>query len=94
MLCLGYVDTLYLSSALVIFSVPLLWPRVENTWTFTNLITVLLPAAHISLNGKDWTGATNILRLMIVSASILLTMCLALERWITVCFPFFKLRHR
>ena len=52
MLCLGYVDTLYLSSALVIFSVPLLWPMVATTRTFTNMITFLLPAAHISLNGK------------------------------------------
>ena len=32
--------------------------------------------------------------IIILWASILLTMCLALERWITVCFPFFKLRHR
>ena len=48
MLCLGYVDTLYL-----IFSVPLLWPGVENTWTYTNMITFLLPAAHITLNGTE-----------------------------------------
>ena len=53
MLCLGYVDTLYLSSALLIFSVPLLWPGVENTWTYTNMITFLLPAAHITLNGTE-----------------------------------------
>ena len=76
MFCLALVDVLYLSSALLIFSVPLLWPLVSTTWTFTTLITVLLPLAHITLNG-----------------SILLTMCLALERYITVCFPFFKLSH-
>ena len=52
MLCLGYVDTLYLTSALLIFSVPLLWPMVATTRTFTNMITILLPAAHISLNGR------------------------------------------
>ena len=77
MVCLGCVDVLYLSSAVLVFSIPLLWPSVSTTWTFTRLITVLLPVAHIALNG-----------------SILLTMCLALERYITVCFPFFRLRHR
>ena len=53
MLCLAYVDTLYLTSALLIFSVPLLWPRVATTWTFTNMITFLLPVAHITLNGRE-----------------------------------------
>ena len=52
MLCLAYVDTLYLISALLIFSVPLLWPRVATTWTFTIMITYLLPVAHITLNGR------------------------------------------
>ena len=32
--------------------------------------------------------------MLLSEGSILLTICLALERYITVCFPYFKIRHR
>ena len=32
--------------------------------------------------------------MLLSKGSILLTICLALERYITVCFPYFKIRHR
>ena len=52
MVWLAVFDTVYLSSALVIFSIPILWPEISVTNVFTNLITVLLPTAHIGLNGE------------------------------------------
>jgi hypothetical protein len=77
MVCLAIFDLVYMSSSLFIFSLPILWPQVANTFFFTHSITILLPTAHIGLDG-----------------SILLTMSLALERFITVCYPFLKVRHR
>ena len=52
MVWLAVFDTVYLSSALVIFSVPILWPEISVTAVFTRLITLLLPTAHIGLNGS------------------------------------------
>ncbi len=52
MVWLAVFDTVYLSSALVIFSIPILWPEISVTKVFTHLITVLLPTAHIGLNGE------------------------------------------
>ena len=53
MVWLAVFDTVYLSSALVIFSIPILWPGIAVTKVFTRLITVLLPTAHIGLNGEE-----------------------------------------
>ena len=52
MVCLAYFDTIYLASSLFIFSLPLLTPRIAQTYIFTNAITVLLPTAHMGINGK------------------------------------------
>ena len=116
MVWLAVFDTVYLSSALVIFSIPILWPEISVTKVFTHLITVLLPTAHIGLNGEIIRVKLNNNKFMIIlpenkfkkqfvhgscqpltskiEGSILLTVSLALERYITVCFPFFKHRHK
>ena len=52
MVCLAYFDTIYLASSLFIFSLPLLTPRIAQTYIFTHAITVLLPTAHMGINGK------------------------------------------
>ena len=52
MVWLAVFDMVYLSSALVIFSIPILWPQISVTMVFTHLITYLLPIAHIGLNGE------------------------------------------
>ena len=52
MVWLAVFDMVYLSSALVIFSLPILCPEISVTKVFTHLITILLPTAHIGLNGE------------------------------------------
>ena len=51
MVCLAYFDTIYLVSSIFIFAVPLLWPSIATTFVFTHSITLLLPTAHIGING-------------------------------------------
>ena len=51
MVCMAYFDTIYLTSSLFIFAVPLLWPPISRTFLFTHSITLLLPTAHIGING-------------------------------------------
>ena len=50
---LAWADSLYLASSMFVFAVPLLWPGVAHTFLFTHLITLLLPTAHIGINGKN-----------------------------------------
>ena len=52
MVCMAYFDTIYLSSSMFIFAVPLLWPPISQTFLFTHSITLLLPTAHIGINGR------------------------------------------
>ena len=51
MVCMAYFDTLYLASSVAIFAVPLVRPPLAHTFLFTHLITILLPTAHIGING-------------------------------------------
>ena len=92
--------TLYILSSVFIFSVPVLVPRLATSRAFCHLITFLLPLAHLSLSGR-WpcyrrTKQYSTVQYSTVQCpgSILLTICLSLERFITVCFPYFKLVHR
>ena len=52
MLWLAVFNIIYLSSCLVVSSVPSLWLDLLGTKVFTRLITILLPTAHIGFNGE------------------------------------------
>ena len=52
MVFLALFDAIYLIAAMLIFSVPILWPNISTTSVFTHLITILLPTAHIGINGN------------------------------------------
>ena len=92
MVGLSCFDMMYLFSSLFLFSAPHFWPAITETFIFTHAITLLLPLAHIGLTGM--IIGTYIRSLTsLYPGSIILTMCLALERFITVCHPFYKLNH-
>ena len=59
MVCLAYFDIVYLTSAVFIFSLPVLWPGLANSFFFTRSITLLLPTAHISINGTQGQKKTE-----------------------------------
>ena len=92
MLTLCLYDLVYLMASMMIFSLPLLWPFLVID-IFTYSIPFLLPIAHIAMTGhlSNTSIITNTIR--IISGSIYTTMAVAIERYITVCHPFFKISH-
>ena len=52
MVSLAYFDSLYIVCSVFVFALPLLYPTCATTFLFTNSITVLLPLAHVGLNGE------------------------------------------
>ena len=89
-------DLVYIVCSCFIFSVPALAPGTGTSFAFCYLITAMLPLAHVGLNGwlSDMSLFASIKKMLLSEGSILLTICLALERYITVCFPYFKIGHR
>ena len=51
MVSLAYFDSLYIICSVFVFALPLVYPACATTFLFTNSITILLPLAHIGLNG-------------------------------------------
>ena len=51
MVSLAYFDSLYIVCSVFVFALPLVYPACSTTFLFTNSITILLPLAHIGLNG-------------------------------------------
>jgi hypothetical protein len=83
-------------ASMMIFSLPLLWPSLvidSDSVRFTYSIPFLLPIAHIAMTGH--TNNTSLISLTncIISGSIYTTMAVAIERYFTVCHPFFKISH-
>ena len=53
MLSLCIYDLFCLLSSMVIFAVPLLWPKIPSWPGFVYAIPYLLPVAHIGMTGED-----------------------------------------
>ena len=53
MVSLAYFDSLYIACSVFVFAMPLIYPACATTSIFTNAITILLPLAHVGLNGES-----------------------------------------
>ena len=67
------------------------------TSLFKKCATYILPLAHVALTGKpehDESKYQEYKHESLCSASIYLTLAIAVERYVTVCHPFFKVSNQ
>ena len=82
----------YIITTLLIIALPLLVPSINSWAIFTKCVPYLLTIAHIAMTGI-YTMLAIIATASAILGSIYTTVCIGIERYITVCHPYYKLAH-
>ena len=84
--CLSIFDSLFLACILLQYSVPSLW-EYYLTWLLPHITPYTLPLIHITLTGSVYT-VSSISVLLLLTVLLSQVVAVAVERFLTVCFPF------
>ena len=64
--------------------------RVWESYTYTQMFTVVLPVCQVRVARVRTCSLVTVCPQMALTASTYLTLAVAVERYTTVCHPFFK----
>ena len=64
--------------------------RVWESYTYTQMFTVVLPVCQVRVARLRTCSLVTVSPQMALTASTYLTLAVAVERYTTVCHPFFK----
>ena len=64
--------------------------RVWESYTYTQMFTVVLPVCQVRVARARTCSLVTVCPQMALTASTYLTLAVAVERYTTVCHPFFK----